>query len=161
MVFPQSRPAQRVQILAVGGSGRRQVIVKSEIRDAHGILYVARDPVSPSEIGHLHRLFIDAGFPNPVYLREKHLVAADGQERIVAGACYRAQDDAAVHLDGLVVTNSLKGRGLAGAILEDLCIRLAGEGYRLVKTNFFLRRFYTRHNFRVDEHWGGLVRFLQ
>jgi hypothetical protein len=160
MVFPQAQAGQTLEILAVGGSEKRHVIVRSQILDKHGKSYVVRDPLSPSEIGLLYRLFLDSGYPNPVYEREKYLVAVDEQERVIAGVCYRAQDSTTVYLDGLVVTTSMTGRGLAGAILEDLCVRLAAEGIRILKTNFFLRRFYSRHQFRVDARWGGLVRFL-
>jgi len=159
MVFPQAQTSQQVEILAVG-EHRKQIIVRSNIRDRQEVSYLVRDPVSPSDLGYLYRLFLDAGFPNPVYEPGKCLVAVDAQERVIGGACYRPQNQEIVRLDGLVVTNSLKGRGIAGAILEDLCVRLAGEGFKVLKTNFFLRRFYTRHNFRVDAHWGGLVRLL-
>jgi hypothetical protein len=51
--------------------------------------------------------------------------------------------------------------GIGGAILEDFCARLAGEGFKILKTDFVLRRFYTKHGFHVDARWGGLVRFLE
>ena len=159
MVFPQAQKSQQVEILAVGAD-RKQVIVSSNIRDRRKATYVVREPVSPSELGYLYRLFLDTGFPNPAYEPGEILVAVDGQERVIGGVCYRFQNQEVVRLDGLVVTNSLKGRGIAGAILEDLCVRLAGEGYKIVKTNFFLRRFYSQHNFHVDTRWGGLVRSL-
>jgi hypothetical protein len=159
MVFPQAQASQQVEILAVGGD-RQQVIVRSSIRDRQGVTYLARDPISPSELGYLYRLFWDAGFPSSVYEGGKYLVAVDEQERVIGGACYRPQNQKIVGLAGVVVTQSLQGRGIAGAILEDLCVRLAGEGFQILKTNFFLKRFYSQHNFRVDAHWGGLVRSL-
>jgi long-chain acyl-CoA synthetase len=160
MVYPQAQGSQQVEVLAVGGD-RKQVIVRSSIRDKQEVMYLVRDPVSPSELGYLHRLFWGAGYPSSVYERGRYLVAVDLQERVVGGVCYRRQDQEVIRLNGLVVTNSLRGRGIAGAILEDLCVRLAGEGFKILKTNFFLRRFYSQHNFRVDARWGGLVRSLR
>ncbi|HSB68514.1 MAG TPA: GNAT family N-acetyltransferase [Candidatus Methylomirabilis sp.] len=160
MVFPQAQASQQVEILAIGGD-RKQVIVRSNIRDRHGGSYLARDPTSPSELGYLYRLFLDAGFPSSVYEGGKYLVAVDEQERVIGGACYRPQNQDVVRLAGVVVTRSLQGRGISGAILEDLCVRLAGEGFKILKTNYFLMRFYSQHGFRVDPRWGGLVRSLR
>ncbi|HWT82857.1 MAG TPA: GNAT family N-acetyltransferase, partial [Candidatus Methylomirabilis sp.] len=159
MVFPHSQADQQVEILAVG-SDRKQVIVRSTIRDRQGVNYLLRDPISPSELGYVYKLFLDAGFPHSVYEHGKYLVAVDPQDRVIGGACYRPQTQEVVRLLALVVTRSLQRRGIAGAILEDLCVRLAGEGFRILKTNFFLYHFYSRHNFRLDAHWGGLVRSL-
>ena len=50
--------------------------------------------------------------------------------------------------------------GIAAAILQDFCTRLKTAGYETIKTHFFLRRFYQKQGFRLDERWGGLVRFL-
>jgi hypothetical protein len=45
-------------------------------------------------------------------------------------------------------------------VLEDFATRMTSRGYGLIKTHFFLRRFYQQHGFRLDNRWGGLVRFL-
>jgi len=160
MVFPQAQASQQVQIMAVGGD-HRQLIVRSSIRDRQGVTYLVREPVSPSELGYLSRLFWDAGYPSSAYEWGRYLVAVDEQERVIGGVCYRPQNHESVRLTGLVMTPSLRGRAIAGAILEDLCVRLAGEGFTILKTNYFFRRFFGRHNFRVDPHWGGLVRSLR
>ena len=73
---------------------------------------------------------------------------------------YRELDVEAVFLDGIVVTQALHERGIARSILADLCVRLTDLGTKTIKTHFFLRRFYQKHGFRVDERWGSLVRFL-
>jgi len=46
------------------------------------------------------------------------------------------------------------------AILADFCTRLTALGIKTIKTHFYLRRFYQKQGFRMDERWGGLVRFL-
>ncbi len=160
LVFPHARPAQQVEVLAVGAGGQRQVIVRSQITDRRGGGYEVREPLGPAEIGLVYRLFYRAGFPKTISEQDRYFVAADQAGEIVGGICYKNPDAAVAHLDGIVVAGSLRGRGLSTALLEDLCLRLTGQGVRVLKTHFFLRHFYLRHGFQVDPRWGGLVRFL-
>lgn len=64
------------------------------------------------------------------------------------------------HLDGIVVTGALRGRGITTALRGDFCLRMAGQGVRVIKTRFFLREFYLRCGLQANPRWGGLVRFL-
>jgi long-chain acyl-CoA synthetase len=160
MVFPRAEASQNLEILAVGESGRKQVIVKSLIHDRRGRTYSVREPLEPNEIGQLYRLFFREDFPKTIYQEDCYLVATDEQDQIVGGVRYRVQDPDVVHLDGVVVTQPLKGGGIGTALLEDFCVRMASRGAKVVKTHFFLRQFCLPRGFRVDRRWGGLVRFL-
>ena len=73
---------------------------------------------------------------------------------------YREQGDKAVFLDGVVVTQALVERGIAAALMRDFTTRMGTAGFRMIRTHFFLRRFYEKHGFRIDQRLGGLVRFL-
>jgi predicted N-acetyltransferase YhbS len=84
----------------------------------------------------------------------------DDSEQVVGGLTWLPQSKDVVYLGALVVAPSLKGRGIAGALVEDFCVRMAARGTRLVKTDFLIRRFYQAHDFHVDARWGGLVRHL-
>jgi long-chain acyl-CoA synthetase len=160
MVFPRAEPSQSLEVVAVGESGRKQVIVKSQIHDRRNRTYSVREPLEPNEIGQLYRLFFREDFPKTIYQEDCYLVATDEQEQIVGGVRYRVQDPDVVHLDGVVVTQPLKGGGIGTALLEDFCVRMASRGAKVVKTHFFLRQFCLPRGFRVDRRWGGLVRFL-
>jgi hypothetical protein len=37
---------------------------------------------------------------------------------------------------------------------------MGSRRYKSIKTHYFLRRFFERHGFRMDQRLGGLVRFL-
>ena len=45
------------------------------------------------------------------------------------------------------------------AVIADPAVLKTLE-YDTIKTHFFLRRFYQKHGFRIDQRWGGLVRHL-
>ncbi|MFZ2490331.1 MAG: AMP-binding protein, partial [Thermoanaerobaculia bacterium] len=160
MIFPHAHKAQRLELHSVGHAGDTRVIVRSEVHDSRGIRFIARDPVSAVEVGHLYRMFAETDYPLRIGENDRQLVITDPEERIVGGLCYRKQEAESVYVDGIVVERSLINRGLGGRLLEDFCVRMAADGARLVKTNFFLGGLFTKHGFQVSDRWGGLVRFL-
>jgi predicted GNAT family acetyltransferase len=160
MVFPRAQAAQRLEIATVGDSEHKHVIVRSYISDKQGGCYTVREPFDASEIGQLYRLFFTADFPKIVSEQDRYLVCTDSEEQIVGGMCYQLQEDDVVNLDAVVVTHSLRGRGIGGAMLDDFALRMASRNAKVVKTHFFLRQFCLPRGFRVDRRWGGLVRIL-
>lgn len=160
MVFPHARRAQKLELVQVGATGDRRVVVRSQIRDAAGNPYQVREPITPAELGHLYRLILDTDYPKHIAEHDRHLVVTDAEERIVGGLCYRWQDPTLVYVDGIVIADPLLNQRLGGGLLEDFCVRVAAQGARCVKTNFFLGQLFSKHGFQVNQRWGGLVRFL-
>jgi len=160
LAFPLRQGADRVEVRTVGPKDRGQVLVRSAFDDRYGRSYVVEEPAGPAEVGQLYRLFLRAGYPKTPSKSDRYLVAMDEAEQIIGGVVYHELDPGAVFLDGIVVTQALAERGIAAAILQDFCTRLKALGFDTIKTHFFLRRFYQKHGFRVDQRWGGLVRFL-
>ncbi len=160
LVFPHRQRHEQMEVQAVGHSERKQVIVRSMITDKHGSQYTIGEPAGPAEVGLLYRLFLQAGFPKTLSKADRYFVAIDEAEQIIGGLVFRKQDDDAVFLDGIVVRPAVSERGIAAAILADFCTRMASRNYKTIKTHYFLRRFYEKHGFRMDQRLGGLVRFL-
>ncbi len=161
MVFPKSHHPQHMEISAVGESGHQYIIVRTNFEDKQGEVFTFREPVEPAEIGQLYRLFFKEGYPKTVSERDRFIVIVDSNHQIVGGLCYRDDGEGVVSLDGSVVAGPFMGRGVGSALLEDFCSRMANQGIRVVKTHFFLRRFYAKRGFTVDSKWGALVRFLE
>lgn len=160
MVFPQARGAQRLDILRVGATEDKRILIRSIIRDAAGTPYEVRKPITPVEIGHLYRLILETDYPKRITAHDLQFVITDPEERVVGGLCYRWEDSNVVYLDGIVVSAALVNQGLGGGLVEDFCVRMEAQGARWVKTNFFLRQLFSKHGFKVNQRWGGLVRFL-
>jgi long-chain acyl-CoA synthetase len=160
MLFPHARHGSAIELASVGRPERQRVIVRSELSDDAGNRYLVREPLAAAEIGQLYRLFAETDFPITIDRQDHQLVLVDGEERIAGGICYRWQEGAIVYIDGVVVAGSLVHRRLGGRLLEDFAIRMRSDGARLLRTNFFLGGLFTKHGFRVDERWGGLVREL-
>jgi len=160
MVFPHARGAQKLELMELEGDEPARVIVRSEIADDSGSRYVVREPLTAMELGILYRLILETDYPMHIGDLDRQLVIADEEERIVGGLCYRWQEGGVASVDGIVVASALTNQGLGGRLLEDFCVRMAAEGARLVRTNFFLGGLFTKHGFQVNQRWGGLVRLL-
>jgi GNAT superfamily N-acetyltransferase len=160
MVFPRARGGQHLEVLTMGESEHKQVIVRSEIADRRGARYTVREPLLPAEVGRLYRLFRDADYPQQISEQDLQLVVMDEACKVVGGLTFTMQDKEVAYLGAFVVAASLKGRGIATALLEDFCVRMAARRVRLLKTDFFLRPYLTANGFHVDARCGGLVRHL-
>jgi GNAT superfamily N-acetyltransferase len=160
MVFPTRRSSKPVDVRAIGDVERGYVVVTSEVKDRRGGVYTVREPTDPAEIGRLYRLYLDAGMPLSLADPARYLLAIDAEDRIVGGICFKLPEPEVAHMDGLVITPTLRGRGLGGELLEDFCTRMRSQGVGAINTHFISRPFLRAHRFQVDEEWGGLVRFL-
>ena len=160
MAFPHRRRSERIEVQTVGDPERSQVVVRSTVTDRHGQTYVVGEPSNPAEVGSVYQLFLRSGYPKRISEADCFYVVQDQEEQLVGAIVYRWEAPDAVFLDGVVVAQTVRGRGVASAILEDFCTRVTARGARTIQTHFFLRRFYEKHGFRVDNRWGGLVRHL-
>jgi long-chain acyl-CoA synthetase len=160
LVFPTGRSVKPLDVRAVGDQERGHVVVSSHVRDRRGDRYTIREPIDPAEIGRLYRLYLDSGMPLSLGDRARYLLAIDGEERIVGGICFKLLEADVAHMDGLVISEALRGHGLGGELLEDFSHRLQSQGVKALNTHFISRPFLKAHRFKVDESWGGLIRFL-
>jgi len=161
LIFPLADKPHKTDLLTVGDSEHKQIIIQTSIVDKSGESHIFREPIEPSEIGQLYRLFFKEGYSKTVNESDRFLIVADSYGQIIGGLCYRYEGDDAVLIDGSVVASPFMGRGIGGALLEDFCNRMAHQKIRVVKTHFYLRKFYLRRGFVVDQKWGALVRFLK
>jgi GNAT superfamily N-acetyltransferase len=160
LVFPTGRSVKPLDVVAVGDQERGYVVVSSHVRDRRGDRYTIREPIDPAEIGRLYRLYLDSGMPLSLGDQAHYLLAIDGEERIVGGICFKLLEPTVAHMDGLVISGALRGHGLGGELLEDFSQRLESQGVKALNTHFISRPFLKAHRFKVDERWGGLIRFL-
>ena len=160
LVFPRARAVGGFEVLAVGETEQKHVVVKSQIESNDGTTFFVREATEPSEIGQLYRLFLGQRFPKTISESDQFLVVLDSVDRIVGGACYEVQSQQVVYLDGIVITRQLQNQGLGSALLEDFCVRMSSRDFDVVRTHFYRRHFYLRRSFQTDGRWGGLVRYL-
>ncbi|RMH70553.1 MAG: GNAT family N-acetyltransferase [Gemmatimonadetes bacterium] len=155
MVFPHETP-HKFDVLKIGDSDHKQILVHSYITDRYGETYVFRRPTEPAEIGQFYQLY----FPEVISEQDRHYIVIDSQERVVGGIRYKLMEDHIAQIDRTIVSATLRGRGLGQAMVESFCRRMESQGVQLIKTHFFLHNFYENCGFVVDHQWGVLVKIL-
>jgi len=160
LVFPAGEPEHPLEVFATGEEARKEIVVQTHITDKLGDVYTVRTASEPAEVGRLYRIFIGDGYPIALAEGARYLLVIDDQDQIVGGMQYRIEEAEVAQVDGLLVTPSLKDRGLSGNLLEDFCARMESQGVQVVKTYYHFQQFFLHHGFQVHKRWGGLVRFL-
>jgi long-subunit acyl-CoA synthetase (AMP-forming)/predicted GNAT family acetyltransferase len=160
MVFPRLMSEQRIDFMKVGERLKEHVVVKFLLTDKTGTKYTQRDPLEPREIGQLYQLFFRENYPKDISGADHHYVVTDENEKIIGGMTWRNLDNNNVLLDGIVVTSSLQGKGIASGMIENFFTSMAARGVKVVKAHFLLGNYYLKHYFEVDKKWGALVKRL-
>jgi long-subunit acyl-CoA synthetase (AMP-forming)/predicted GNAT family acetyltransferase len=160
MVFPRLMNEQKIDFMKVGEKLKEHLVVKFLLTDKFGTQYTQRDPVEPREVGQLYQLFYRENFPKEISAEDHHLVVTDENDKIIGGMTWRNLENNNVLMDGVVVTSSLQGRGIASGMIENFFTSMAARGVRVVKAHFLLGNYYLKHFFEVDKKWGALVKRL-
>ncbi|MCX6251939.1 MAG: GNAT family N-acetyltransferase [Bacteroidetes bacterium] len=160
MVFPRLQSEQKVDFMKVGERLKEHVVVRFDLKDKAGSRYTFREPLEPKEVGQLYQLFFRENYPKEISQSDNHFVVTDDNEKIIGGLTWRKLDESNILLDGLVVTSSLQGRGIASAMISDFFTQMAARGVKVVKAHFLFGNYYMKHFFEVDEKWGALIKKL-
>ncbi len=160
MVFPRLMSDQKIDFMKVGERLKEHLVVKFLLTDKSGTKYTQRDPVEPREIGQLYQLFFRENYPKDITDADHHYIVTDENEKIIAGMTWRNLENNNVLLDGVVVTSSLQGRGIASGMIENFFTSMAARGIKVVKAHFLFGNYYLKHYFEVDKKWGALVKRL-
>lgn len=160
MVFPRLMNEQKIDFLKVGERLKEHLVVKFLLTDKSGVKYTQRDPLEPREIGQLYQLFFRENYPKEISDADHHYVVTDENDTIVGGMTWRNLENNNILLDGVVVTSSLQGKGIASGMIENFFTSMAARGVKVVKAHFLLGNYYLKHYFEVDKKWGALVKRL-
>jgi GNAT superfamily N-acetyltransferase len=159
--WPHVRPGDAAGFVSHERGGVRQSEVVITREDSRGRPFLIRRPLSPREVGDLHRLFISARLPVSFRADHQFLVALDLSGRLLGGVFYeldRAAREA--YLEKIVVAEAHRREGVSQALMQEFMHRLQAEGVRLVTTGFFRPDYFVHFGFRVDRAYGGQVRLL-
>lgn len=160
MVFPHVEKSKELSLLRTGEPGQERLVITSVINDKAGREYVFRQSYDPSEIGRLYRLFLKENYPRVISQENQHLVLMDGEDILAGGLCFRHVSNQVVFVEGIVVGENYKNRGLGRAMLRDFLNRMRSSGVKMVMTHYLIPFFFMKESFEVDKRWGALVRYL-
>jgi GNAT superfamily N-acetyltransferase len=160
--FPYLRPEDEAEFIPAEAAGIQLSEMVVTLADAEGDPYRIRHALNPKEVGRLHSLFLTAQLPVQFRPDHRFLVAVNERGVIIGGLFYEVDtEERTAHMDKIVVAERFQRKGVAGAILEELCNRLKTAGYRSLTTGFFRPQFFYRYGFTVERRYAGLVRSLE
>ncbi|MCX8160374.1 MAG: GNAT family N-acetyltransferase [Candidatus Saccharicenans sp.] len=160
MVFPRSQQLKDLSLLKTGDLGREKIVIQSTIADQQGRSFTFRQSYDPSEIGQLYRLFLRENYPRVISQENQSLVLVDEDGFLVGGISFRNLSSQVVFLEGVVVAEGYKNRGLGRAMLRDFIGRMASLGVKMVMTHYLIPLFFMKEGFALDRRWGALVRSI-
>ena len=161
MVFPRLQGEHGFDFMKVGESQQAHLVVRFPLEDKSGRSYTLREPIAAREIGQLYQLFFREKYPKEITGSDHQYVLTDENEKIVGGITYRYIEDHNILLDGLVVTSSLQGKGIASNMIENFFASMAAQGIEVIKAHFLFGNYYLKHFFEVDKKWGALIKKLK
>jgi GNAT superfamily N-acetyltransferase len=161
MVFPRLHGEQGIDFMKVGESKKKHLVVRFTIQDKSGKRYILREPIEARETGQLYQLFYREKYPKEIADNDHQFVLTDETDKIVGGITFRIIEDHNVLLDGIVVTSTLQGKGIASGMIEHFFASMAARGVKVVKAHFLFGNYYLKHFFEVDRKWGALIKNLK
>jgi len=160
--YPYLKPEDETEYVASFASGVQHSEMVVTFDDPDGRSYAIRHALNPKEIARLHRLFLAAKLPVQFRPEHRFLVAVSDRGHLLGGLFYEVDPEAqTAHMDKVVVTETARGLGVAGHLIDELANRLRDENYRWLTTGFFRPQFFYRYGFTVERRYAGLVRPLQ
>jgi long-subunit acyl-CoA synthetase (AMP-forming)/GNAT superfamily N-acetyltransferase len=142
-----------------GGTLQSEMVVR--LLDKDGQPYQIRHALSAKEVGRLFQLFLSAKLNVQIRPEHRCLVAVNDRGHLIGGLFYEARpEEHAAHMEKVVVDRRFQKRGIATALLEELCNRLRSDGYVSLTTGFFQPQFFYRLGFSVEPRYAGLVKEL-
>ena len=160
IVFPNIKKETQIDYKKIGEKQGEHLIVSTKITDRYGVEYTIREPIDASEVAQVYKLFFKENYPKEISSMDKHLVAINEREQIIAGLCYKELENNIALIDGIAVSSPLQGRGIGSQMIEDFFRRMKAQGFTLIKAHFLFGNYYLKHNFKIDKKWGALVREL-
>lgn len=160
LVFPRSHQLKELSLLKTGDLGREKIVIKSTVIDRQGRSFTFRQSYDPSEIGQLYRLFLRENYPRVISQENQSLVLVDDDGFLLGGISFRNLSHQVVFLEGVVVAEGYKNRGLGRAMLRDFIGRMSSLGVKMVMTHYLIPFFFMKEGFVIDRRWGALVRTI-
>ncbi|GAB4374716.1 MAG: hypothetical protein Kow0062_12960 [Acidobacteriota bacterium] len=160
--FPHLDAGASADFVLSDWGGLRQADVVVTLRDSMGRPFRIRQPVSPKEIGRLHRLFVASRMEVTFSPEHQFLVALNERGHLIGGLYWEVDEDGSrAHLEKIVVDERYRRLGIADGLMNELFSRLRSQGVRLVTTGFYRPSYFYRHGFHVERRYAGLVKDLE
>ncbi len=157
LTYPHLQPGDEAGFLSTEMGGVRQTDIVVTLEDNQGRPYRVRRPVSPKEVGRLHRLFIAAKLDVQFRSEHHYLVAVNERGSIIGGIFYEPdEENRTAHLEKIVVAERYRKLGVGEGLMNEFFNRLRAAGAQTVNTGFFRPSYFYRFGFLGGQAPGGI-----
>lgn len=161
LTYPHLRPGDLAELVFTEAGGTRQADVVVVQEDTEGRPFRIRHPVSPKEVGRLHKLFLSAKLEVTFRPEHQYLVAVNQRDALIGGIFYEVdKGEHRAYLEKIVVVERLRKHGISDGLMNELFNRLRAQGIQAVTTGFFRPSYFYRFGFRIEKGYAGLVKDL-
>ena len=161
LTYPHLRPGDLAELVFTEAGGTRQADVVVVQEDTEGRPFRIRHPVSPKEVGRLHKLFLSAKLEVTFRPEHQYLVAVNQRDALIGGIFYEVDKGGhRAHLEKIVVVERVRKHGISDGLMNELFNRLRVQGIQAVTTGFFRPSYFYRFGFRIEKGYAGLVKDL-
>ena len=158
MLFPHVNSADYVELVTTkyGKEEKLNLVYQTECDD--GKLYSIRPPFIPKEIAQFHTILIDSYLSSTFTSEHEFLLAFNNRNRIAGGLYWKKIDEKKIHLEWVAIKQKYQKISLSKRLMSDFFKRKKHQGIKNITVGFYAEEFFTRHGFKLDERFGGMVK---
>jgi len=160
LAFPDLPPSQDIELIATRSTAMDDIEIMISRHDSKGTAYRVRRAMHPKEIIQLQQHFIKARMDVNFTHDHKFLVALNKKDNVIGGLFYLEEEDNAVYLDKVVVSENHRGGGISRGLLTEFENRMRNAKKRMIITGFLHPGYFYKFGFVIEKDQGGLVKYL-
>ena len=158
MLFPHVDSADYVELVTTkyGKEEKLNLVFQTECND--GKLYSIRPPFVPKEIAQFHTILIDSSLSSTFTSEHEFLLAFNNRNRIAGGLYWKKIDEKKIHLEWVAVKQKYQKISLSKRLMSDFFKRKKHQGIENITVGFYAEDFFSKHGFKLDKRFGGMVK---
>ncbi len=160
MLFPHVSSADYVELvpISIGESEQLNLVFQTEAKN--GQIYQIRPPFHPKEIAKFHSLLSEALLASTFTHQHEFLLLFNLRNKLAGGLYWKSITSDRVHLEWVVINEQNQNLSLSQRLLSEYYERMKLQGIKIITVGFYLENFFYKQGFKIDEHYGGLVKKL-
>ena len=160
MVFPHINAADYVELVTTtkGEKSRLDLVYQIELDD--GKLYNIRPAFLPKEITSFHTLLTESSLSVTFTNEHEFLFAFNNRNRLVGGLYWKNIEINKIHLEWVAIRKKYQKISLSKHLMNDLFKRMKHKKIQIITVGFYAENFFSKHGFRLNEKYGGMVKEL-
>ena len=160
MLFPHVSSADYVELVPVSFGENEQLNLVFQTEATNGQIYHIRPPFHPKEIAKFHSLLSEALLASTFTHQHEFLLLFNFRNRLAGGLYWKNIASDRVHLEWVVINEQNQKLSLSQRLLSEYYQRMKLQGIKIITVGFYLENFFYKQGFKIDEHYGGLVKKL-